>query len=40
LVFSPLPHHICGGVLSGPDSPSFRLQILETRGRLPLRQKR
>src|ERR1700736_970865 len=40
VVFSPLLHHICGGVLSGPDSPSFRQQILEVRGRLPLRQKR
>src|SRR5450432_3500895 len=40
VVFSPLLHHICGGVLSGPDSPSFRQQILEMRGRLPLRQKR
>src|ERR1700682_3839530 len=37
VVFSPLLHHICGGVLSGPDSPSFRQQILEMRGRLPLR---
>src|SRR5216684_6449715 len=29
LVFSPLPHHICGGVCRGADPPNFRRQIQE-----------
>jgi hypothetical protein len=31
VVFSPLPHHICGGVLLGADSLNFRQQSRNAR---------
>jgi hypothetical protein len=41
LAFSPLPHHIGGGVLGrGQIHRTLGSKSLEMRGRLPLRQKR
>jgi len=40
LVFSPLAYHIYGGVCWGQIHRILGKQILEMRGRLPLRQKR
>jgi hypothetical protein len=40
LVFPPSPYHICGGVCRGQIHRTLGKQILEMRGRLPLRQKR
>jgi hypothetical protein len=38
-VFSPLLHHICGGVGRGQTSRTSGNKLLKLRGRLPLRQK-